>query len=624
MLWAVIGVFAVSVGIAYHCRVEFSQAVSVFPMAIALILYGFYIADHLYAGFLFVWFTIILTVIRMIVKSIICGNFPVRKILMQPAVMIWIVCICFIICITENDKVSLWDDFRMWGGYTKALFYTGHIQLGDDSLIFSSMRSNIPGMPLFCFFFELSNGEFKEHLLFAAYGLFSVSVLCSGLTNLRQAWTIPVFSAVVYYLPKIFYNPRFEDYQIFYQSLFVDPIVGLLFGFLLYQLFEGAFENRFRAVRFACTCMMITLVKESGAAFALLAAGAALLYDYRESSRDGAKRTISWYGIRLLPVLGVAAVYVSWFVSCRRYEVERMVSMSDALLFDRGFLKEFLATLTCGQYIDSLFTRLKTGYSFLEIYIILLVAGGILYRISGMSVKKKLRLTFITMHVSSFVFTAGLYYTCLRGYGKQMLSYNRYLSTLTTGILVVMFFIVMNEKGRFCNIRQTDKFVTAVIAVIFISIIPLRSNVGYDPATTWGWTERVDDDTRTIVSALRDCGAGEGSNIYLFVDGWEQGADWVHHRMYFNMLGSGYTIKNYWPQATVTAAEGEDLTDKKQRFVDDLKSGDYDYLICEGYDSDENLKSREQYASLLGEEIHGSSIWRIHTDGVSLSLEQLR
>lgn len=580
---------------------KFVETIPVTLMGITFVLYLFYCMDKLIWG---IGLVMIISVTALLLSMGMCRTLGWRKCIstiIDPATIVWGVLLVVVFGVTWNCKTMLWDELRLWAAYPKILYYTDSLQMGEKALLFPMMQSYYPGMPLLAYFFEKCSVNFQESILFFTYGLFAISLLTSGLHRIHKNkyYMVPAISLIVYLVPTLCYNNlSINNYADFYKSLYIDPIVGMLSGYLMYLLCENLYTSWFDLARFALALFTITVLKDSGIAFAVLAMIGAILI-YKGYKKKNILKTVAL----AIPFLGS---WIWWRYICAINNVTNHIAFNIRDLGDLAFVKTFLLQLLKEDIVISDFNAFIAGHSFVGAYALLTLILIVTLKFLPKETRKKVEYSSIVLYISSFVFIFGLYVTCVSGFGKQTPSLARYICTVLTGLATYICLTMCSNLDDLKFTGNNQKLIVNIFAVIVIIVFPHHTTEGFKI----GEQDIIyaDEIADTFMKKVDEHDLKQG-NVYLVCEGWDGKADYalIHHRIYFDLIGTGYNVKNFYDEALLTADDETEVQQKKAQFIAKLQKDNFDYVFLAG-DGD---KLSEQYPELLGNNIETNSLWKV-------------
>lgn len=579
----ILGIVSVAVSsLAKRC-VE--DTIPVIILSIIAVLYPFYCMDMLMAGELTIYVLFLFAVIAFVYTVRKKKTFEMKEMLtlVSPGVLVFAgVCIFYLFYLHDN-RVELWDELRLWGAVPKALHKERTLQLGEDAWIFPIMQSYPPAMPLLVYFFTARASSFPEYQIFFVYAIFVSALILPVYKNLSWKQWPKILPAAVFmiWLPCIF-TSHGGDYGWFYESLFIDPVLGVLIGYVFYQSLEKPFSNGFTQYRFFVSLLVLALIKDSGAAFAVIAAANALILYYRNENGSCGIRTVCFKAV--LTISPILIGYGGWKLLLKKYGIYNHVGMSSELLsFDAiKALFESLISVPMLSINGGIFSS-ELKLTFVPCFIGLVYLSIWINRKSKRFTNAQLTVTWLCMVTSFCAFFLGY---CM-SFGEYLPSFARYVSTILFAVLVFDLF-------QFAEILDR-------IMPTCISKVRSRTGIG---AAAWvlllcfsgsyfvNWEENkvtMSDYENEIVSYItyeikQNAKMEEApySDYYLLIAEEQANNSRIHHRIYFDLIGSYARIHNFWSEANITGSDHPmHWTDAE---ITDIAEKWGEYIIAEGYE----------------------------------------
>ena len=261
-------------------RKSFSELFASSLFSVMLILYGSYIFDALIVGR---WIVIGLCVLMTAILGTLVLRDPSRrdalaKQVKAPSFSFFLIAFALYFVFAAGEFVNLWDSLRLWGAYPKVLHTTQALQLGEGSVLYPSMQSYPPGMPLLCYFFTSFSPVFSESTLFLTYSLFGLSMslpLLEGVSGRSKKTQLWVFWGILF-IPW-FISSVNDDFAQYYSSLFIDLPLGICCGYTFFLAFRRFGSSTLENIRFLLACGCVALLKDSGSFIAVCCVAGALV-----------------------------------------------------------------------------------------------------------------------------------------------------------------------------------------------------------------------------------------------------------------------------------------------------------------------------------------------------------
>lgn len=302
----VIAFFLVATLSAAHLlKSSFAVLLPSILFSVALVLYVFGALNILGAGYV-----VVLISVAVLAVTAFVHRGP-RRILhslrgaITPSIVLFIAYALISFILTRDMRLANWDEFSHWGATVKATFiYDAIAPYNPVELVY---RSYPPALTLFEYFIMKLGGGWHEGNLFWAYQLLFFS-LFFPFTRAVKWHSLDKLLAIV---PLMTLTP----FVIFhtYEAIFVDPFLGLLFGYALTLVYTGNPRSRSLTVHLSLALAMLVLTKDSGAFFAAVVL--VLLLSKFIHQRYPVRATRNVIGALLavgVPALVVVVCYTTW------------------------------------------------------------------------------------------------------------------------------------------------------------------------------------------------------------------------------------------------------------------------------------------------------------------------
>lgn len=566
------------------------RAETVFPallLFVIAVLFPFYCFDQLPLGRALVYVGIILLGAASVCAIVRQKRSLIRSVqeVLTPGIFLFAAYCGFVFLYTRGNFVGLWDELRLWGAVPKALYLTDSLQLGASSLIFPSMQAYPPGMPLLVYFMESLSPAFSEGHIFVVYGIFFGAMLLPALRNLKwRNWPFFLPVLLLFALVPCIFTSHGGDDGWFYESLFIDPILGVLAGYSFYLASDRPFASAFSGCRFGASLLALTIVKDSGVLFAVSAAVlAVVIYATEAKTHRACGRVLSRGGVVMMPIL---VGYVLW----------RYVLMSHGLGANEGsFMKWDLSW----ESIEALWLKLvempmlnlsgpilrtQISLTYLPCLLGLLAVFHICRKGAGGEEKRLHRITWITMILSFGIFLIG-YRLSFR---SSLPSFQRYVSmTLICATAYVILQGIPAVLGH-CAEASPRWGWWRKLALMGAAIYLLISGclfLGQWRAKKYDMTYTVAP-TKMAVREILQTMEGNPQNpadVYVLIADKPRQKSLIHHRIYYELLGTGACVRNFWNDVNIVG--GEDTPESwTQEEIAAIASSWSEKLKAAGYD----------------------------------------
>ena len=398
--------------------------------------------------------------------------------------------------LTMNRKVTDMDSFEHWGYIVKKMYLSGSLLSARGQ--YASTLSYPPGMGLLQYYFAGFSPVFNEADLFRARDLLSLALLLPFFRSLEwRRWkTLLLLVPVVFLLPYL-------EHASFASSLEIDPMLGLLFAWLILTASEQKSVHWFLLLSLALGSFMLSFTKVSGVLFGILAA-CILFFQWLYRSRTQTDQMRAHRSRWALPALIVLAGGVAGALAWRLYTSADAAGSSFSTLFSlkNGFLQYQKETIV--NFLDALFVG-EGGTGFGELSPVLwivavpalsAVAVRVLSRDAEAAKRSLLDSLLLTAGylVWLAVLLVGYLTSFVEGEAVSLAAFSRYLSAYQLGALIVcVHSVVCAIESREPRARHS---LLALLLLALLLFAPLRSvfdatlGAPYANAKTASWRQR--------------------------------------------------------------------------------------------------------------------------------------
>ena len=472
---AIIIVAAFVLTILFNKKIE--EAIPMFIIYTICYLYLFYMLDFIKVGYYTLIFQIIIGLCVSIKKVINCSN--KKKLLnkmITPGFFVYIICSIIIFMITKKNYVMYFDELRLWAAYPKSIFTFEKLMIGKN-LVFSS--EYFPGMPLFQYFVAKNGNQFIESQLYFSYCLCMLSLIIISFKNVKwEKWylIIPGIAGMIF-LPLLFANSGF-DMLYYYKTLYIDPALGIAFGFSLYLSTRNLKEDKFYYILFLLSLSLCILFKIVGVVFALLSFFNFILIELviRKKYKSLKKNLI----FLILPICVILLTFFSWnlvinFHSDKTDKSLTGISIKQSIRLivkpseeEKEFRKEFIKKINETSFVksDNYVSKYFTGPNIITS---LLIIYFLLFFINNKKNRKEIIGILITILVSFILYNLMYYIIFTFTFHRTILCYERYASSLYMGYLILTVLYISDIK----EIKNKSLYYFLIIVIYSLSYLDI-------------------------------------------------------------------------------------------------------------------------------------------------------
>ncbi len=384
------------------------------------------------------------------------------------------------------------------------------------------------------------------------------------------------------------------DYAFYYESLYVDAPAGLLCGYLCWQAAKDCYEDWFAAAAFAITLAALTLTKDFGVLFGGLCLAGSLLYTRRAARQKKLRPALIKAGTA---AAALAAAYLSWQVLMRVYHVVNYNTVTATLPTGQALFSSFAYFCSSLISVDLSLAAISLPLG-TYLLLLLLLYALLVYRGRG---ALKADLPFIALRVIGY---AGYFFAYVMMFrddiaGGVYPSITRYMAAMLlceTYVFLMAWMRASRRENRFLHrpfpaLKPAGKAAAALLTAVLLllSVSTVRSFWKYDGGVAWDAEQAAG-----LVEEGVTMPEGETADLWLVIggDAWENSL--LHHRIYFDLVGTSARVKTYILETNITQS-GQAYT--PDTFLEALQSGGYEYVLLV-YGDDELL---EEFGDLFPE-----------------------
>jgi hypothetical protein len=462
---------------------------------------------------------------------------------------------------------------------------------------------------------------FSESAVFFTYAYFGLVLFLPFSKHLTwERWHgILLIMFLIIFIPHFIYAND-TDYSYYYQSLFIDPTIGLLGGYLFYQVRENPYQDYFSILLLSVSICGITLMKDSGIIFAALCLGTSIKW-FITLLRVKKQRKAAVH--ILIPVLLLSFTYLSWKYLLGVYAVSNHIPMGTPSLISLWLtFKQF--------FITSVVLNLGIALSSISYGGILIIMTAVyalyIYRDRALfTADRWVLISRFIVYIGFIVGYVSLFNTYIAKH--ELLSFSRYMGTLIlceTYIFAYMLIDKFHQTGKtfvnktYRNLTSFEKLLVAVFSVLIVifsayTIHNFRKVEApiYEPAQVAA--ENLADN----ISENRT--PEHISNIYLLIGGDTLSNSLLHHRIYFDLIDKNIRIKNFYTETDITQ-DGLGYTPK--RFLELLKDQEFEYVYILNADNGIMNEFNDIFPSLAADQSK-SFLYRVVIIDDSVTLQYM-
>lgn len=566
-----------------------------------LYLYFFYCANLLSLGIISLYL-LIGGLLFCAIFTAVKGKRNVRE-KITPAFVVFCCTSAFFLLYTADNYSVNWDELRVWSAMPKAIYETKQLQLGAQALIFDSsdnMQTYPPALPLFSNFFLSAAPAFVESYIFLAYAVFVSAITIAPFRQLRwNKWCFMPLAFIFVTCAPFVMTLHGGDSSYFYESLYIDPVLGFAAGYVFYLATAKPFQTRLSRIRFALSLGVLVIIKDTGIVFAMLSLVCALLIRFFEE-----KIPVTALVRDLIAPAGLTfASYFLWKGLLHLYQITNHVSLRVKL--PAAQVVGALADVLLHAPIINL---IVFGISFLSYCLILLLGCVLVEKLSKRHSKVNNICAFVLVTLSFLLFAFG--YISIFPYSSPEhlldLSYYRYFTTLTSAYFIFAFLrylpVLIDWIPANRAVIRIPVFMGTLLICLFSTFVLCYWQTDYANMYS-DFLVRARNEKPRIVEQIPVDDTQKHQRVYLLMA--EKEPNIFHHRFYFELIGTGMNIENFYIDTDMHDALGtspDPVEVTARNWYTRLQKDGYDYIYV--YSVNESIS--QAFACLeLGEAIAG-------------------
>lgn len=410
--------------------------------------------------------------------------------IITPGFLVFVLFYIFFIIVHRGRLCVGWDEFSHWGDVVKAMFNINDFSTNPESM--SMFKSYPPGMSIFQYFWMVIGGIFREWYLYISYQIFAIALILPVFKNVnwKQIIKIICLSLLILFIPTIIYSG-------YYEVIYIDAIVGIMFGYVLSNILLVKVYNKFDILKLSLSLSLLILLKDVGGFLALIAI-IIMVFDvvilkketfcFKKISKKEKKEYLKLLAKILLIILIVILVKISWNINISNNNVtksfskpmftkdlfKQIIGVQDFEIYQKETLHNFFIELS-NSNITSV-NAIDTNY-----YCLLSIISLILYLIyikqkennSDNYFNKKLVLVNLVSIIGGIIYALGLlllYITRFSSYeAVRLASFPRYLGIYCIGLIIYLL-LTYNYMLNKISVINKKKIVAILLTIVIIYI----------------------------------------------------------------------------------------------------------------------------------------------------------
>lgn len=275
---------------------KFEESLPVYFFSIFFVIYCFSLFNILKIGTYFLIITTILSACYCLYKNLKNKKYDAFKLYFRPSFYIFIVLFILFSYFTSNAAFYIWDEFNFWSIASKNMYYlnNSYIINGTNLYVF------YPPNPIYLeYFFEKVLRTYSQGIELFTCIMFGYSLMFPFFKSENKKLSLKNFFivATIIVIPSIFCDHHF------YQTVYVDCLLGILTGYVLFEYFNTD-DFKYKLIKLFLSIFVLTLTKPIGVVLsALLIVIIMLDLFFKNINKINKKQKISIICVGLLSIL---------------------------------------------------------------------------------------------------------------------------------------------------------------------------------------------------------------------------------------------------------------------------------------------------------------------------------
>ncbi len=405
---------------------------------------------------------IILTILSFIL-TIIKNKKDTLNIFKSPTIYMFLIITFFLFLIDNGKGLYMIDEYTHWGDVVYAMYQNNTLSvLGSNDLWYTSYP---PAISLFQYFIMIINHSFSESILYFSYQLFGLSLFLPFIDkiNFKKKISFIMVAIITIVMPLILFGN-------YYNTIYVDAILGLLFGFTFVYPFIYKKVDKCDVLILSLSLFTLTLLKDAGIFFSFISFINMCLILNKENKKR--------YLITLALLLGTIIIAKgSWSLMIYLNNIAishegtfTLKSLIDIFIgngseFQISVKDKFISTLSS----TSILTK-PLNLTYFSLTMLLALIIYFIYKNENKNYK-----SIVLLIIGAFIYMFGLLIIFMFNFDEEealgLLSYDRYSIIYLNGLL---FFTIISLV-----IKNTKKLTIIFIIILFFIPTGTLTNLIY-------------------------------------------------------------------------------------------------------------------------------------------------
>lgn len=355
----------------------------------------------------------------------------------SPTLYMFLIITIFLFLIDNGKGIYMIDEYTHWGDVVYAMYQNNTLSaFGTNDLWYASYP---PTISLFQYFIMIINNAYSEGLLYFSYQLFGLALFLPFIDKIKlnKKITFIMITIITIVTPLMLFGN-------YYNSIYVDAILGLLFGFTFVYPFIYKKIDKFDILILSLSLFALTLLKDAGIFFSLIS----LINMFIILNKDNKKRFFTTLAILLGAILLAKGswslmIYLNDIVVSHKgtFTIKSLIDflIGNGSEFQKSITEKFISAFSS--------TSILTKPLNLTYFSLTMLLALIIY----FTYRNENNKSILLLIIGAFIYMAGLLIIFMFNFDKDealgLLSYDRYSIIYLNGLVffTIISLIIKNQ-----------------------------------------------------------------------------------------------------------------------------------------------------------------------------------
>lgn len=479
LLIAIVVIILLSICISFVSKKKFEYILPLTAAGISLVLYVFSYFGIRPIGTVMILLALVVLTGYSIYKKIKSHD-SLKSVLVSPGILYMVIMVVLTCIIIHGFAFDIWDEFSHWGLILKNLFASnGFGNLADSTTYFQSYPQ---GVSLFVSFFNSFSNSFSEPNALCGMLILSYSQMAILFARVRQNdWKkLLLITGILLILPLVFFND-------FYGTVYVDAVMGLIFGNILFFNHIYRKKDLFYAIYMSLQFYLLANTKQIGIGLVAIAT-LVILIDFIYSKKIRQLKAFifeNWQKLLIITIPFVLSflAYFSWRQYVKIHNISDFFQVvgfkiSDLLKLFGGGMPEY-RKVTIVNFVSNFFANKQYGtlsFSYFLFTLVFLIGMYWVYK-KNKGRDKSSFLPQLSVVIGMFIYSGVVLFMYLFAFSeyeaRNLASFDRYMSTYFLGLIMLSVFIIVDYVIGLEKRVKMSNVMIAVLLLVLLCIAPL-------------------------------------------------------------------------------------------------------------------------------------------------------